>query len=98
LLPQSLGILSTATNLITYLLDAVALYYELSNHLRVVLEWRIPLSRGSGADVYIMDCILGSWLGRKESISYLNTLQGRKFSYGDRAVGIELTERFPKVN
>ena len=98
LLPQLLGILSTATNLITYLLDAVALYYELSHHLRVVLEGWILQSRGSGTDPYVMDCIFGSWLCRKESVSHFNTLQCKKFSCGDHAVEIELTDRFPKVN
>ena len=98
LLPLLFGILSTATNLITYLLDTVPLHYELSNNLCVVPEWRVLLSRGSGADIYIVDCVLGSRLGRKEGISHLYTLQSRESSCGDRAVGIELTDRFPKVN
>ena len=98
LLPQLLGILSTTTNLITYLLDAVALYHELSDNLRIVLEWWILLSHGSGTDVYIVDCIFRRWLCRKESVSDFNTLRGRKSSCGDRAVEIELTDRFPKVN
>jgi len=98
LLPLLLGLLSTATNLITYLLDTVPLYHELSNDLCVVPEWRILLSRGSGADVYVMDYILGRLLGRKESVPYLYTLQSKRSSCGDRAVGTELTDRFPKVN
>ena len=98
LLPLLLGILPTATNLITYLLDAVALYLELPNDLRVVLEWWVLLSCGSGTDVYVVDCIFGSRLCRKESISHLNTLQDRRSGCEDRTVGFELTDRFPKVN
>ena len=98
LLSLLLSILSTATNLITYLLDTVPLHHKLSNNLRVIPEWWILLSRGSGTDVYIMDRILWSRLGRKEGISHLYTLQNRGSSCGDRAVGIELTDRFPKVN
>ena len=99
LLPLFLGILPTATNPVAYLLDAVArLYHKLPNHLRVVPERRILLSCRSGADVYIMDYVLGGWLCRKEGISHLYALQGRGSSCGDRAVGTELTDRFPKVN
>ena len=98
LLPLFLSILSTAANLITYLLDAIPLYHELSNHLRVVPEWRVLLPCRSGADVYVMNCIVGGWLGRKEYISHLDTLQGRRSGCGDRAAGIRLTDRFPKVN
>jgi len=98
LLPLLFSLLSTTTDPITYLLDTVSLYHELSNDLCVVPEWRVLLSRGSGADVYVMDCILGSRLGRKEGISHFYTLQSRGSSCGNREVGIELTDRFPKVN
>lgn len=80
-----------------YLFDAVVLYHKFSDHLRVVLEWRVLLSCGS-SDVYIVDRILGSGFGWKEYISHLYTLQDRGSSCGDCVVGIELTDRFPKVN
>lgn len=98
LLPLFLGVLPAATDFITYHFDAVALHHELPNHLRVVLEWRVLLSCGSGANIYIVDRILGGRLGRKEGISHLYALQGGGSSCGDHAVGIELTDRFPKVN
>lgn len=45
-----------------------------------------------------MDCFLRSRLGWKESISYLDTLQGRGSSCDDGAVEMELTDCLPEVN
>ena len=51
LLSQLLGILYRATNLLTNIVEAVAVDFEFSNYFRIVLEWWVLMSPGSGADV-----------------------------------------------